>query len=500
MDMTPAELCEIVAAAATLPERLSDQFAPVDTPDRDTLVHTRLTRWCQTSAQGDWVRFRARLAAEGLDEEHVRLILGVVRLKDDAPLPQWAQTLELVFQVMTGGGELFAPFVTVAWQKLMRRAGTLLELLTESARTDLENHLQRRLSEIVFPTLSAASVIRSFSQMSAMQWFNLFPTYPVLARLLATITDFWVETSVQLLERVYADRDAIRATFCPSQEIGGITAITAGLADPHHHGQTVLQLTFAHGLTLFYKPRNLDLEVAWFGLLDQINQTGIALPFTLLRVLSREGYGWMERIEARPCMDSEQVDRYYYRAGMLLCLLYLFGGSDFQQENVIACADQPVFIDLETLMTPAVRGQEYRLIPRRISETVLRTHFLPSWERTADQRLQAAGGMEAIQIAADIVVGWKQRAAAVATGFRDMTHWLNMHQEVFSTALSQFEGLRQRVIFQDTRMYKHILQRSLQPQMLKNAFDREIELERLARLSCPPEQFVQHVSPHPPRD
>ena len=37
---------------------------------------------------------------------------------------------------------------------------------------------------------------------------------------------------------------------------------------------------------------------------------------------------------------------------MLLCLLYLLGGADMHQENLIACADMPVLIDLEMVIGP----------------------------------------------------------------------------------------------------------------------------------------------------
>ncbi len=56
-----------------------------------------------------------------------------------------------------------------------------------------------------------------------------------------------------------------------------------------------------------------------------------------------------------------------------------------------------------------------------------------------------------------------------------------------------FEGLRLRVIFQDTRLYQRALRRSLQPRFLKDSLDRRAELERLMALSCPPSEAERHA-------
>lgn len=381
--------------------------------------------------------------------------------------------------------ELETRFVIEARRRLADRAGDLLQMLTPDALANLEGYLIQRLFDVISPTLAVTA--------DRHRNGTLLVEYPVLDRLLATVTDFWVETNVQLLERLDADRESLRETFDPAHDFSHVTAIAAGLSEPHLNGHTVLRLTFTHGVTLFYKPRNLDLDNAWFNLLRGLNETGLDLPFMCPRILRRETYGWMERVAARPCEDRDQVARYYRRAGRLLGLLHLFGGSDFQQENVIACADQPVLIDLETLLTPTVRGQEFRLKPQRIRETVLRTHFLSYWDRGADGRWQNLGGMDAIRISTEMPPTCDVHAAAMQDGFREMAHRLVDHQAAFTAALAQFEGLRLRVIFQDTRLYQQVLRRSLQPRFLKNNADRRAELERLLALSGPPSEVERHA-------
>ena len=47
----------------------------------------------------------------------------------------------------------------------------------------------------------------------------------------------------------------------------------------------------------------------------------VSLPLRAAATLDRGTYGWMECVAAEPCRDREAVDRYYQRAGMLVCLV-----------------------------------------------------------------------------------------------------------------------------------------------------------------------------------
>lgn len=381
---------------------------------------------------------------------------------------------------------LQARFVTEARRRLADCAGDRLHGVSEAALAALESTLLRRLSDIAAPTFAIGTGDND-------RFDRVLAEFPVLARLLETVTDFWVDTGVQFLERLAADREILGSVWGLSGAVSQIMALTAGLSDPHHHGQTVWKVTWASGVTLFYKPRPLDLDAAWFGLLGQINGTGLDLPFACPRLVNRGAYGWMEAVAAHPCETQGQAASYYRRIGRLLCLLYGFGGSDFQQENVIACADQPVLVDLETLLTPAVRGQEFRLRPQRVTETVLRTHLLACWERAADGEWHDRGGMNALRLPAGMPCAWEAWAAAVQAGFREMADWLAAHRADIHAALTRFEGLRLRVIFQDTWRYQRALRRSLQPRFLKDERDRRAELERLLALPGPPDAQERHA-------
>ena len=44
---------------------------------------------------------------------------------------------------------------------------------------------------------------------------------------------------------------------------------------------------------------------------------------------------------------------FFRRAGAWLALLHVFAATDMHQENMIACGDHPVPIDLETILQPS---------------------------------------------------------------------------------------------------------------------------------------------------
>jgi len=127
-----------------------------------------------------------------------------------------------------------------------------------------------------------------------------------------------------------------------------VSELDASLSDPHHGGRSVIALRFNSGFKLIYKPRNLGLDVAYGGLLEWLNGRGVRWPFKVLKVLNRGTHGWIEFVEHHPCETKGEAENYHRRAGMLLYLLHVLEGTDCHCENLIACGDHPVLVDLET--------------------------------------------------------------------------------------------------------------------------------------------------------
>ena len=149
----------------------------------------------------------------------------------------------------------------------------------------------------------------------------------------------------------------------------------------------MLALTFASACKVVYKPKDLGTEEAYYRFLAWRNQRGAPLPLRVLKVLNRSSHGWVEFVQHEHCKDRAQTQRFHQRAGMLLCLVYALEGTDCHYQNLIASGEQPVLVDLETLMCPRPcledEGDGARaqiLAHEQMAHSVLRTGLLPSWQ------------------------------------------------------------------------------------------------------------------------
>lgn len=298
--------------------------------------------------------------------------------------------------------DVLLPAILVARQKLLTSLGCatldhlLLKLLDFAAYLSLERSLLQQLVnlcgetlELEFsrfrplghslfnllvkePTASKSNHYSAFVQKLLQDGLlAFFQKYPVLGRLVATAIDLWVEATVEFLERLKADQAEIQQLFlpklksfgaeaeqeecrsksspCPNSQLGKVIEIHPNLSDPHNRGRRVIALKFESGLKLVYKPKNLGLEVAYNQFLDWCNHHGVPRPFKVLKVSDRHTYGWVEYVEQLPLPDALAAQRFYQRAGMLMCILYLLQGTDCHNENLIACGEHLVLIDMSTL-------------------------------------------------------------------------------------------------------------------------------------------------------
>ena len=331
--------------------------------------------------------------------------------------------------------DVLLPAVLVGRQKLLTCLGSVsrspdclpLELLDEGAYLKLERSLLQRLVNLSAKTLqfefanfrphdynllnllleefnllaegisgncSKKYYIAFVEKLLQSGWLAFFQKYAVLGRLIATTVDFWVEATAEFLQRLQADKSEIEGVLHLTEiPLGKVTAISGSLSDFHNRGRSVLILTFASGQKLVYKTKNLGLEVVFNQLLDWCNQHGAPLPFKAIKLLERHSYGWVfDYVEQLPCEDEAAAQRFYQRAGMLLCLLYVLGGNDCHYENLIASGEHPVLVDTETLLHPQanpIEGsvqaiEEMTEIEQQFQDSVLRTGLLPHWDFSPD--------------------------------------------------------------------------------------------------------------------
>lgn len=365
--------------------------------------------------------------------------------------------------------------------------------------------------------------------------------YPVLARLWATAVAQWIDASAELLFRIAESYQALLDRFpalghvppqagaLPPPAAGCVVGVEMALSDPHHDGRTVAVLTFAGGGRVVYKPKRLALEAAFTDLLRFCNDRGMRLPLAAPRVLDRGDYGFVEFIAQAPCADAEAVRRYYERSGMLLCLLYVLDGTDVHEDNLIAHGELPMPIDLETLFHHRARDL---VAPRSLAQlqaqlqlasSVLSTGLLPVWKSERGGRIQYDGGglsggeggtrylapallcrnsdemelgeRELVTRAHQnrVYLGHRDGAVqsvrepgpkqALLSGFTEMFSFLLTERAALLAKegpLAAFCGVPTRFVFRATQVYSTVLERSLDPALLRDGVDRSLFLEVLA--------------------
>lgn len=339
-----------------------------------------------------------------------------------------------------------------------------------------------------------------------------------------------MEATAEFLQRLQAEKVEIEGVLHLTEiTLGKVTAISGSLSDFHNRGRSVLILTFASGQKLVYKPKNLGLEVVFNQLLDWCNQHGAPLPFKVIKLLNRHSYGWVfDYVEQLPCEDEAAAQRFYQRAGMLLCLLYVLGGNDCHYENLIASGEHPVLVDTETLLHPQanpIEGsvqaiEEMTEIEQQFQDSVLRTGLLPHWDFSPDGQvaydISAMGSVnpqqapwrvprwksvntdemhlayEKVQLAVQANVPMLHGVALspndyleeIVAGFRQMYHFLSERRQALLANNDYFAALQAqqvRFIFRATKVYEVLKEKSLAPEFLRNGVERSIELDILSQ-------------------
>lgn len=193
---------------------------------------------------------------------------------------------------------------------------------------------------------------------------------------LEEVAQRWSVAQDDMLRRFERDRAALELHLCAGRSIGQISSVVLDLSDRHEGAHSVALLTFSSGEKIVYKPRSVETERCFFLLLSGLNQLSPPHRFAALKIWDRGSYGWVEFADHRPCSDDQELRAYYRNAGALLCLLRLLRTSDCHFQNLIACGEQPVLVDAETLFQPRTAGAG--------RFTVADTNMLPSMGDPSD--------------------------------------------------------------------------------------------------------------------
>jgi type 2 lantibiotic biosynthesis protein LanM len=602
MEFPELELREIAARATPLLERPG---TCVPCSGNEVEAVARLERWSQAfSVEGDKDILARRVAFDGFDLQTVQPWLGRVQLKNDKPVPPWAQRLNSLLRRCCANRdvgcharaegpaadllgehpwavpfadwasssapfwEVWVPFVTSAREELSSTAGNVLDNLSEGALRSFQAELLGTLAYIASlalglefrrfvarndplsvleqppPVNSPASrelYDRFVSELQRGGMLGFLQDYAVLGRLIAVVVSQWTDHVTEFCRRVEEDRRALASVFNGGSDPGQLVELQLGLSDPHNGRRSVLIPTFASGLRLVYKPKDLAVDDAYSRFIDWLNAHGAPVPLHAIRVLNRGTHGWVEFLNHERCRNACEIERYFKRIGVLVALAYVLGGTDFHQGNLIACGEHPVLVDLETMFQALPRpwdalkadSADHRAI-EVIIDSVLRTGLLPFWivaNPGKSYDVSGIGGEEqidsgymipvwqdintdrmhlvrrSVQSTRDYAsrpmltgqsVSAEDYATAIVEGFDAGYECLLAHRDDLladAGPLSWFRGVKVRSLLRMTKSYAQISNRCLHPEFLRDAADAGIEMDRLARDFVVVQQDLQYRPP-----
>jgi type 2 lantibiotic biosynthesis protein LanM len=543
----------LIAAASSLSERINGGWMKTSDERVNAKQSNQLFQtWLASAAQGDWNKFDQRLAWDGLDRDTAGDLVTTSSQVALHASPFWADTVRLLLEWLEIETRTFEltdetesiPFAhallglsAFGMRQLMDRAGKYF--ISATLQRSLERQLLARLSEVCdltlgeeflhFRQIEGSSTDNATSTTQYLEFTRkvrngfpeIFTRYPVLARLVATAILFWVNDMAEFLERLRDDLPSLTTQFFDGLETGQVIDIDGLRSDPHASGRTVKILTFAGGQKLVYKPKSLAIDAAWKALLEWIHGREPQIDVWSPTICDRGAYGWVECIEHAPCESRDELERFYFRAGMLVCLLYAVRATDFHFENVIASRDHLVPIDLETLFChDALVSSSGGAAAEKTLRSVLRSGLMPTWQviGKSGAAFDFSGlGSNCQDQPAAKALGWQHvntdqmRLGEVQTSIRQAENLpffngtpaiagecveevvggfnatyralLRHRTEMLSddSPLQAFRACDVRFVFRATQLYTRMIRRSLTPRLLRDGIERSLEFEVLAR-------------------
>jgi len=552
----------LIGRAATIDELLSDDFEAVPAEPADVALSARrLDAWCRAAANGDPDLFRRRLERDGWSYEFVRARLAAVRYRASAA-PLW------IADAIWIEGALCRPSPRPADMRgtepfafehlllpLVERADKLLwdsispahrDRFTPSGRTCLRVMLLDPLSELCAPPFyerfaatretplaapppssqpGTARYDRFIADMKAGGLRALFEEKPVLLRLIATLTRQWIDVAGEFIRRLDADLTSIRRDLLHREDRARVARLDGGLSDRHNGGRSVLIVTFDDDTKVAYKPKSLRLDLKWRDLIARLNGSRPPVDLRAARAIACEDYGWTEFIAHTGCSGPDDCAMYFRRAGAWLALFHCFAATDMHQENIIAAGDQPVPIDLETILqlpraeekASEADGAAAEAAADMIANSVMAVGILPAYGRAPDTSVFAMGALTAdwnarIKIAwIDINTDGMRPAKAkivdsanpnlphvdgqymrlgdhidsFVAGFEDYARFLSQHMRGPNRVdlFEGFAGAPVRKVLRPTRFYSMLLQRLKSHRTMDDGASWSAQADFIARLS-----------------
>ncbi|MEM8701743.1 MAG: type 2 lanthipeptide synthetase LanM family protein [Pseudomonadota bacterium] len=555
--LTSAERSCLIAQSTTLEERLAGQVQFQADDRTSAAAANRFKSWVKTSS-GDDPRVLDRVLSDlGADLHSVAGAFGPVSVGGAEIHNRWVDTFDWILAALDRPVSvpevsdpalpfkpLFDPLVVDARRRRDEKVSEdIYANFTEKALQDFDADLVKTAITVCgrglldaftlarhvggqFPSTpdtekggnSAEPVDVFAAGLKGRRLKSFFLERPVLARLLATVVDQWIDVTALFMNRMGRDMNSISADLLCGGDPGRVCSIGCGLSDRHRGGQSVYKVTFENGASVGYKPKDLSIDRAFNALIDWMAADGAPASAGTVKVSPRGGYGWVEWVAHAPCTDEEEARRFFHRSGAMLCLIRMLQGNDFHFENVVARGQVPVPIDLETITHPRIKEVEPELESEsaffktmyQLGDSVASVGYLPNYIPVPGGGAAKVGGLDDydeldaaqhVDAPANAGEGFNPNLpslngrplsvmhyeADLLAGYREMFAYIDRNGARIAAAggpLDMFENCLIRPVLRATRLYAMIQHRSLARRAVVDGAAWSAEFDMLARISA----------------
>ena len=210
---------------------------------------------------------------------------------------------------------------------------TLPDLVTDDERLRAIETIQKKLTrgELTFPA----------------------PLIERLQKRLCLVTDAFLE----MLERLAENREAICGALTGGRLYTSIEDISFSAGDTHNHGRSVTILRTDAG-KLVYKPHDMRGDEHIYAIAQRFFPEFAGIPRC---IAFGDSFGICEYIEKTRAEGEEGAKSFWYRMGGMAAFMKLLGSTDMHYENVTCSGGKPYILDLETVLSPILKNQDYEM-------------------------------------------------------------------------------------------------------------------------------------------
>ncbi|MHC5227892.1 type 2 lanthipeptide synthetase LanM [Enterococcus sp. LJL99] len=387
------------------------------------------------------------------------------------------------------------------------------ELLTIALKTLVYDLYERSNENEVIAKKRQKYFETYFKMREGYQLF--FNDYPVLARLLATRTEFFAKN----LELFFNSLDELTEKELSAfsiQQPFNLNTVAMDKGDSHEQGKSVILMTI-NGKQLVFKYKDLTIANRFDRFCQSIEQMDARFSFYYSKRLVKTHYTIEEFIDYFPCNNKEEIATFYQRFGHLVALTYFLNGSDFHLENLIAAGSYPVLIDIETIIQNVGNTErKKKAVNRYIAnyhDSVIGTCLLPRNQRKENKNIELSAlsgdeqplpekvlqlvesddgnlrmeyqagimaGSNNLPLLNDKKVNFTDYQAEIIIGFSEMYHFFLANKERVLELVEQlFEDVLVRNVLKATQKYAEMLNYGYHPSYMTNYLNREKLFENL---------------------